>query len=166
MPLERCQDCQANMGLQSDATAHATATQQQVKWGRLLRQDSQYRRNKPAEAPSPPHLRNPAVIIISLAMHLFLTPLFTAYWSGFSEKCSRLIKKECHCCVHCPHTVECFSCVCVCVCVCLCVCVVFLFKAWAFLGVGGKEERRQQLFRKAASSVKFTKYHQHCWTNE
>lgn len=46
------------------------------------------------------------------------------------------------------------------------VCVCVFFKAWAFLGVGGKEKRRQQLFRKAASPVKFTKYHQYCWTNE
>lgn len=50
--------------------------------------------------------------------------------------------------------------------ICVSVSVAFLFKASAFLGVGGKKEGRQQLFRKAASSVKFTKYHQHRWTNE
>lgn len=61
---------------------------------------------------------------------------------------------------HCPLTFL------MCMSLCLCLCVAFLFKASAFLGVGGNKEGRQQLFRKAASSVKFTKYHQHCWTNE
>lgn len=142
-----------------------TVSQQQVQWGRHLRQGPQYQCHKPTEAPWPLHLPNSAVIIISLAMHLFLTPLFSAecvlVQNVFIEKYRRLIKKERHCCAHCPLSVHLlFSRV------CLCVCVAFLFKASAFLGVGGKKEGRQQLFRKAASSVKFTKYHQHCWTNE
>lgn len=81
---------------------------EQVNWGILPGQDSQYLRDKPTQAPSPPHLHDPAVIIMSLPMHLFLIPLFTAGWWGFSAKCSRLIKKVCRCCVHCPLTVKCF----------------------------------------------------------
>lgn len=115
---------------------------------------------KPPAAPSPLHLHSLWGEPGACAVHLLLMPLFTADWLGFSGNCSGSIKEECHCCAHCPPTVK-SSCACTYVCAC-----VFSFKAWAFLGVGGKEEGRQQLFRKAASSVKFTKYHQYCWTNE
>lgn len=69
----------------------------------------------------PLHLPNPAEII-SFAMHLFLTPLFKAeqcvlVQNVFVAKYRRLIKKECHCCVHCPLTFL------MCVSLCMCVCV-------------------------------------------
>lgn len=124
-PLERHQDCQVSVGLQSNATARVIVNQQQVQWGRRLRQRPQYQCNKPTEAPCPLHLPNPAVIIISLVIHLFSTPFFTAescvlLQNSFSAKYRRLIKKESHYCVHCPLTVHLFfSCVCLCVCVCV-----------------------------------------------
>lgn len=50
-PLERHQDWQVSVGLQSDGAACVTVNQQQVQWGTHLKQGPKCQCNKRTEAP-------------------------------------------------------------------------------------------------------------------